>query len=575
MRKVSLTNTPPEEVSNPRDHDLRTRASGRRVDNLNLGFLLAVVVLIGAVVRFLPLVGSPYPANDGGLFAQMAGDLSRNGFLLPASTAYNGDNIPFAYPPLGIYATAVASFLLGTSPISVLRWLPAVLSTISVLAMYAVAAELLRSRWRGLVATAAFALMLRSYQWLIVGGGITRALGLLMALLALHQGTRMLRTHEWRNVVATGLLGGLTALSHPQAAMFLAASLLTLWAFHFRRGRALPAGIQLAAAGVLGVAVASPWLVAVISAHGLAPILSAGRTALDPTAGLIQFLGFKFVDTTVLDLITALGVLGVVVRVARGQWMIPVWLVLTMVLDPRAGPTFATVPLALSVVPVVGELLQRMVPAQGGGATLDSEPVPRLVQSHRGAAVVVTLMLFVALRAVAQGAADPSGPLHGLAEGHVDAMTWVRENSDPSAEFAIVAGRAWENDYLSEWFPVLADRKSLATVQGAEWTGIDAFLQRLTMHQQLQVCARRTAACVSDWTDRWAPGPIYVFVPKGQLYGPNSPFDCCPALRETLSASDRYRLVYDGPGASIFAPIDVIEPMSSMVGAVARRANGP
>jgi len=217
----------------------------------------------------------------------------------------------------------------------------------------------------------------------------------LLALLALHQGILMLRTHRWSNVAATGVLGGLTALSHPQAVMFLAGSLLILWAFHFRRGRALPAAIQLVAAGLLGLGVASPWLVAVVTAHGLAPILSAGRTALDPGAGLIQLLGLNFVDTPVLDLITALGVLGIVVRVARGQWMIPVWLFLTMVLDPRAGPTFATVPLALSVVPIIGELLQRMVPIQGVGSTLDSEPMPRLLRSHRAVAIVVTLMLFV------------------------------------------------------------------------------------------------------------------------------------------------------------------------------------
>lgn len=524
------------------------------VGDRNLRFGLTVALLIGAVVRFLPLGASPFPLNDGALFGHMANDLVKNGLLLPGFTSYNGENIPFAYPPLGIYLTATASLVSGLSQVSVLRWLPALVSTVSVLAMYVMAAELLRSRWRGLVAAVAFALIPRSYEWLIVGGGITRSLGLLLALLALHQGTRMLRTHEWRNVAATGMLGGLTALSHPQAAMFLALSLLTLWAFHFRRGRALPAAIQLAAAGLLGLAVASPWLIAVVTAHGLAPILSAGRTALDPSAGLSQLLGLSFVDTPVLDLITALGVLGIVVRVARGQWMIPVWLLLTLVLDPRAGPTFATVPLALSVVPIIGELLQRMVPMQGVGATLESEPMPRWLRSHRAAAVVVTLMLFVALRTASRGAADPSGPMHGLADGHVAAMEWVRENSDPGARFAIITGRPWESDYLSEWFPVLAGRRSLATVQGAEWTGLEAFLDRLAMHRQLEGCARRTAACVDEWIDRWATEPVYVFVPKGRLYGPGSPGDCCPALRDTLLASDRYRLVYDGPGASIFAP---------------------
>ncbi len=48
-----------------------------------------------------------------------------------------------------------------------------------------------------------------------------------------------------------------------------------------------------------------------------------------------------------------------------------------------------------------------------------------------------------------------------------------------------------------------------------------------------------------------SPSFDYVFVPKGRLDGPLSPADCCPGLRATLVASPRYRLVYDGPGASI------------------------
>jgi hypothetical protein len=526
------------------------------IGDSNLRFGLIVAVLLGAAVRFLPLGASPYPLNDGALFAHMATDLANNGFLLPATTSYNGESIPFAYPPLGIYLTALASQILGISSASLLRWLPAVISTVSILAMHGMATELLRSRWRGLVAAFAFALMLRSYEWLIVGGGITRSLGLLLALLALQQGTRMLRTHQWRNVAATGMLGGLTALSHPQAALFLAISLLTLWAFHFRRGRALPAGMQLAATGLLGLVVASPWLVAVIAAHGFMPILSAGRSALDPSVGLGQLLGLSFVDTPVLDLITALAVLGIIVRIARGQWMIPVWLFLTMVSDPRAGPTFATVPLALSVVPIVGELLQRLVPTQGADATLESEPLPRLLKDHRAVAVVVALVLFVALRSASRGAADQAGPLHGLDNGHVAAMEWVGANSDPDARFAVISGRTWERDYLSEWFPALAGRTSVATVQGAEWTGITAFLERLAMYHQLQACAGQPATCVDAWIDRWAAGQVDVFVPKGRLSGPGSSSDCCPALRETMATSDRWVVIYDGPGATIFAPVD-------------------
>jgi hypothetical protein len=530
------------------------RAPWVRVADLNLAFGLLIVVLIAALIRFLPLGTSNYPINDGGLFAHMVDDLVRNGFGLPASTTYNGEAIPFAYPPLGIYLTAVIAGIWGVDPIFVLRWLPAALSTASVIAMHLMAAELLRSRWRGLVAAAAFAVMPRSYIWLIDGGGITRSLGLLLALLALQQGIRMLRTHKSIHVLSTAVLGGLTLLSHPQAALFLSASLLVLLGFHMFRGRPVAVVVQLAIAGLGGLLVAAPWIVAVVANHGAAPLLSAGRTALDPANGLGLLLGLSFTDNPALDLMTALGVVGVFVRLARGQWMVPAWLMAAVLIDPRAGATYATVPLALSVVPILGELVLRMIPAQGGPGTLESDPMPQLVRTHRAASVVMALLLFATLRTAARTAADPGAPMHGLQDDQAAAMRWVAANTETSARFAIVTGRAWQWDYFSEWFPVLAARTSIATVQGSEWTGIDSFLDRLAMSQQLQRCATDTETCLASWMHVWDASGVYVFIPKGHLSGPASPTDCCPALRETLESSANYHVIYDGAGASIFAP---------------------
>ena len=537
-------------------HPGQTEIRRRTAGDLNLAFALLVVVAIGGLVRFLPISSSMYPLNDGGLFAHMASDLVKNGFLLPRFTTYNGETIPFAYPPLGLYLTGILSLFDGGDSVAVVRLLPAALSTASILAFYLMAAELLRLRWRGVVAAAAFALMPHSYMWLIVGGGVTRSLGLLLSLLALQQGIRMLRTHRAVPVLTTAMLGGLTLLSHPQAAAFLAVSLLTLLAFHVFRGRGVIAIAQLALAGLGGLLVAGPWLLVVVANHGLQPILSAGRTALDPASGASQLLGLAFADGSVLDLMTAMGVLGIVVRIARGQWMIPVWLMLTVFIDPRAGTTYATVPLALSVVPIVGELLQRMVPAQGGSATLESEPMPSLVRTHRAASIVIILLLFVTLRTASRTTVDPASPLHGLAVDHVAAMQWVRTDVGDDAAFVVVTGRAWESDYLSEWFPVFAERTSIATVQGSEWTGIESFLQRLAMYRELQDCATGSATCLESWIDGWHISRAYVFLPKGQLFGPSSPTDCCPALREMLGRSADYRVIYDGPGATIFAPSD-------------------
>ncbi|MBA3688825.1 MAG: hypothetical protein H0W81_08360 [Chloroflexi bacterium] len=534
----------------------RPRLRGPSVADLNVWFVLLVVLLLGAVVRIAPLSSSDYPLNDGGLFARMSSDLAANGFLIPGFTGYNGGAIPFAYPPLGLYLTAGIDTLLGVDPIETLRWLPAAFSAASVLAMYLLAAELLRSRWRGVIAAAAFALMPRSYLWLIVGGGATRALGLFFALLAVRQGVVMLRHLRSRDIVATAILGGLTGLAHPQAAVFLGLSLLTVPAFHIAPGRRVASVVRIALAAVGALLVASPWLLAVVIIHGPAPLLAAGQTGLDLGIGASQLLGLAFADTPVFDLMTALGVLGILVRIARRQWMIPVWLVLTILIDPRAGMTYATVPLALSVVPILGELIARMAPAHGATATLEAATVPVVLRRHPALAILAVLLLFVSLRTAARTAVAETSPLHGLQPDHVAAMGWVRDNTGAEATFSVVTGGSWERDYLSEWFPVLARRTSVATVQGSEWRGFSAFLRRLAIYRQLQECGLGTAACLGEWAKGWELPQSYVFLPKASLFGPSSPTDCCPALRETLMISAQYRVIYDGPGATIFAPTD-------------------
>ncbi|HZW02660.1 MAG TPA: hypothetical protein VFF68_01935, partial [Anaerolineaceae bacterium] len=66
-------------------------------------FLLFWAVAFGVLVRLLPVLSSPFPLNDGGLFYRMAADIAQAGFRLPEFTSYNHAGIPFAYPPLGLY----------------------------------------------------------------------------------------------------------------------------------------------------------------------------------------------------------------------------------------------------------------------------------------------------------------------------------------------------------------------------------------------------------------------------------------------------------------------------------------
>ena len=66
------------------------------------GLATAVAVWL----RLAPLF-SDFAFGDGGLFWVMANDLRDNGFLPPELTTFNAGDIPWVYPPLGIYLVAL------------------------------------------------------------------------------------------------------------------------------------------------------------------------------------------------------------------------------------------------------------------------------------------------------------------------------------------------------------------------------------------------------------------------------------------------------------------------------------
>ncbi|NJN80702.1 MAG: hypothetical protein HC797_09675, partial [Anaerolineales bacterium] len=147
--------------------------------------ILGLGLFFGVVVRILPAFLSDFPINDGGMFAVMMRDLKANNFFLPVYTAYNYSNIPFAYPPLGFYIGALLQGL-GISEIQILIWLPIIFTSLTIPLFFLLSFELMHSRPHAALATVFFALAPGNYAWLLMGGGLTRALGTCFLLLSLY-----------------------------------------------------------------------------------------------------------------------------------------------------------------------------------------------------------------------------------------------------------------------------------------------------------------------------------------------------------------------------------------------------
>ncbi|MDI7276812.1 MAG: hypothetical protein QME94_12610 [Anaerolineae bacterium] len=158
----------------------------QRVADRPVRMAMAAAVSLGSFVRLFFVLDQDFPLNDGGLLYLMVRELQRSHYALPLSTSYNGAGIPFAYPPLGLYVAGLLADLSRWPLLGVFRFLPLVASVFALVAFCRLARDLLKGPAAGYAALA-FALLPGSFTWQIMGGGITRSLGFLFALLAVHQ----------------------------------------------------------------------------------------------------------------------------------------------------------------------------------------------------------------------------------------------------------------------------------------------------------------------------------------------------------------------------------------------------
>jgi hypothetical protein len=491
---------------------------------------VTLATLIGLVVRAVPVLRADFPLHDGGLFYVMANDLRTDAFVLPAFTSYNGGSLPFAYPPLFLYVAAALNAL-GLPLITLLQYLPLLLSAASVPLSFLAARALLSER-HALAAAFAFALVPSAYEFMVVGGGLTRAGGMVLAWATIWQAARLTANPGWRRAVVAGLLGGLTVVSHPYAGAFAILSIALLLAW-----RARTRDVTQAALIALGVAIVTvaPWVWAVASAHGVGPLVAGGGSRTQFGVAIASLL-FQDVTGAPFSVFLGIALVGFLAELARRRYLLLVWFVLTITVLGGNGWAIAMLPLSMLIAVAIVDVV-----------------IPGLMMISSARSVALTL--FAGLLGAGLLASLGVGyvvltPLWPLSADQRAAMSWIQHETPATATFAVVTGQPWAIDSASEWFPALTSRQSLATAQGSEWT--DGWSKRIDESFALQSCAGGWPdGCLDRWAADFGQHPDYVYIAKGHQLGPLSPDDCCPVLRESLARE--MRVVYDGPGATILS----------------------
>lgn len=507
--------------------------------------ILFIAILLGTFMRFNPTLLAGFPINDGGMFAVMVEDLKASGYLLPAFTSYNHLNIPYAYPPLGFYLGRIAADLFGWSTIDVLRWLPAFFASLSIPAFYWLALRLLKNKYYAAVSTVFFALMPRALSWFIMGGGLTRSPGQFFMLLTLAIVIRLYEENRQVDVFLAGIFGGLAMLSHPEAAVHTFVSAIFLWLMLSRKRIAF---INSIAVGIIVLIVTAPWWGTVISYHGIGPLMKGAQTGQKALA-VFHLLFFVFTEEPYATVIAILGLIGIGQRLARRDYLLPLWMVIPFFVEGRSAPGPAAIPLAmLAAIGLVDVVFPAIQAAAGVMRGVEpSEQVPSFEST-----IFLYVMAYLVFSTYQFGFQLSYATLYSADQ---DAMSWVRANTPEDSRFLVLTGTTSVScDSVLEWFPALTGRQSLYTVQGTEWTQGENFNDYVRSTYSVQKCLPSgDVSCLDAALDRSRYD--YVYISKLLRVNNCVPLDLqrtFPLFLESMYSDQGFNVIYQTEDIAIF-----------------------
>jgi hypothetical protein len=317
-------------------------------------------------------------------------------------------------------------------------------------------------------------------------------------LLTLGLVLRLYEENRRSDILLTGVFGGLAVMSHPEAAVHTVVSAVFLWLILSRKRVAF---INAALVGVIVFVVTSPWWASVIGHHGFEPLLNAAATGSRSSA-VFHLVFFVFTEEPYATVIAVLGLIGMANRLTRHDYLLPLWMALPFFVEGRSAAGPASIPLAM--LAAFG-LVEVILPALQ--TAIKSDAVSEISRVERN--VLIYLVMYLTFSAYQFGVQLSSSTLY---PPDAEAMNWVKGNTPTGARFLVLTGTTSAAcDSTLEWFPALADRQSVFTIQGTEWIKGGEFASYISSTYAVQEClSYGDVACLDRVVDRTAYDFVYV-----------------------------------------------------------------
>jgi hypothetical protein len=483
-------------------------------------------------------VRSPYPMGAAGLYTLMAELVAQKPFPMPMEVPYYGPGgLPFAYPPVAAYVTALFIGPLRIPALDFLRWEPAILCILTMLAVYAFAKQLWGDRLKALAGVAIAFSAETVFMFHGTASGSVRALALLWSFLAAWSALLAYTCdrHWRRDALLAGFFLGLTGMTHLAYAAFLAPGILLMAFLHESHRPMLARASVLATIVAVGIVVSAPWWMTIIRRYGLEVLLNAGSS--HGTLSLLKMAGPSPVavarsllrwyanlgGTWWPPFLAGIALVGLAYGVARRRWLLPAW---TVVVVATLGGTERFEILLAGLL--AGEALVDLARFAGGIGETQQPGRKNALASSGYLALTLAPVMFLGFRGIQWTDAVLSKDL-------LEATSWVRSNSPEGSRY-LYLGR----DDAAEWVPYLTRRAPGIGRWGGEWTG--TYGSQGVLEGELVACVQdREVGCLDRLMASLSADITLLIVPQDPL-----------GLVATISGDKRWIRVFESPGCGVY-----------------------
>jgi len=507
-------------------------------------FFVFLSCLLGGYTRVAQVLQNEAPINDGGLFYQMTVDLQENGYRLPIYSSYNRLEIPYSYPPLAFYTIGIVSDITQIELLDLFRVIPALISVLSIPVFYFLAREILESKAQISMAVLIFALMPSSFDWLIMGGGVTRSMGFLFSLLTLRQVILLYRSKNQLHILGVSIFAALAILSHPEAPIQTIAGVIVLFWFYGRHREGI---IYSVITSIIVVILTSPWWITTILSNGISPFLAAGQTGWHNLGIVYQVWKFNFTGELGLTISGLLALIGLFWSINKKHYLLSGWLIASFIIDPRSAPIYITPILAMLAALPLEKLLNIFNETETRGKSQKNTPHENWAEALFSGKITKILFLFILTQWIYSAYFVPvfrAGNI-SLTSGDLSAFEWINKNIPTGSRVAIITNMKPLTDPVSEWFPALTESISVSTPQGYEWIPGTDFDEILQHYVDLQSCSNQEILCLDDWEDSTGNQFEYILIRKGPSLNQS-------VLDISLSKTIDYQLIHSTDMVSIY-----------------------